>query len=80
MHCKAKLVPCADRTQCRRSTCPFGHVCQSKKCVGNDVVDCPLKASHQVDPVVARWVESSETQKCTAYGQTYIEQLRTSRW
>ena len=69
---KAKLVPCADGTQCRRSICPFGHICQSKKCIGKDVVDCPLKAFHQVDPFVVRRVKGSETQKSATYGQTYV--------
>lgn len=71
MQFKAKLIPCADGTQCRRSVCPFGHVCQSKKCVGKDIKDCPLKAFHQIDPVVARWVESSEAQRSITFGKMY---------
>ena len=59
MQFKAKLVPCAEGTQCRRSTCPFGHICQSKKCIGKDVKDCPLKAFHRVHPVVVQWVKGT---------------------
>ena len=59
MRFKAKLVPCAEGTQCRRSICPFGHVCQSKRCIGKDVKNCPLRAFHQVHPVVVQWVKAT---------------------
>jgi hypothetical protein len=62
MRYKAKFVPCADGTQCRDSNCPFGHVCQARRCIGKDVKDCPMRAFHEVDPVVAQWVKVSEMQ------------------
>ncbi|KAF2130466.1 hypothetical protein P153DRAFT_218469 [Dothidotthia symphoricarpi CBS 119687] len=54
---KARLIPCADGTQCRRFECCFGHVCQNSKCLGREVRACSMRVFHRVDPVLARWVE-----------------------
>ncbi|KAH7092923.1 hypothetical protein FB567DRAFT_158551 [Paraphoma chrysanthemicola] len=53
----AQKQPCKYGSACRRAQCIYGHVCQNHQCLNEEVVDCPFKKFHGVDPTVIWWVK-----------------------
>jgi hypothetical protein len=51
-----KNTACRKGSLCRRLSCIYGHVCQDPSCIDEDRGSCPMRAFHQVDPVLHSWV------------------------
>lgn len=51
-------LPCSRGPGCHVAVCVFGHVCQTRKCIGfrGRGGNCALKIFHQARLVIADWV------------------------
>jgi hypothetical protein len=63
-----KRSACSRGSGCRHKNCMAGHMCWSKKCLTEEVEDCPLLHYHGIDPKVASWVKVAEVESADDEG------------